>query len=121
MRWEVELSKALDEFESGLTTEQKAGFQAVRDHASDSPPTIRDVMNLTAEVDYKARRRCFGPRFTRILESVQQYAALGDVIAGGSQNLMACSVWSLVRMCLLVSLHASTLGRVPFATDKAPV
>ncbi|KAK7994271.1 hypothetical protein PG991_015859 [Apiospora marii] len=102
LRWEVALSKALDEFENGLTTEQKAGFQAIRDHASESPPTIRDVMNLTAEVDYKARQRCFGPRFTRILESVQQYAAIGDVIAGGSQNLMACSVWSLVRMCLLV-------------------
>lgn len=110
MRWEVELSKALDDFENGLTAEQKAGFRAVRDHASDSPPTIRDVMNLTAEVDYKARQRCFGPRFTRILESIQQYAAIGDVIAGGSQNVMACSVWSLVRMCFLVSLYGFSPG-----------
>ncbi|KAK6821068.1 hypothetical protein PG987_015468 [Apiospora arundinis] len=101
MRWEIELGKALEDFENSLSPEQRAGFQAVRDHAACSPPTIRDVMNLTAEVDLQARHRCFGPRFTRILESVQQYAGIGDVVVGGSQNLIACGVWSLVRMSLL--------------------
>ncbi|KAK8061846.1 hypothetical protein PG994_008212 [Apiospora phragmitis] len=73
-----------------------------QDHAAGSPPTIRDVMNLKAEVDYKAlHTRCFRPRLTRLLESVQQYASIGDVIFGASQNLLACGVWSLVRISLL--------------------
>jgi len=65
-------------------------------------------MQLTAEVDCHTSRKfssaCFGPRFTNFLYGVQQFAALGDVLVGGSQNLVACGVWSLVRMSLLVSV-----------------
>lgn len=64
-------------------------------------------MRLTAEIDRqisrKAGGRCLGPRFTNFLQGVQQFAALGDVVVGGSQNMVACGVWSLVRMSLLVS------------------
>lgn len=108
--WEDELGKALAGFESSLGAEQRAGFCAIQRHAVASPPTVRDVMNLTAEVDYKARQqkkgvhRCLGPRFTRLLEAVQQYASIGDVLIGGSQNLIACGVWSLVRTSLLVGM-----------------
>ncbi|KAL7770697.1 hypothetical protein CFE70_000635 [Pyrenophora teres f. teres 0-1] len=53
-----------------------------------------DVMQLTAEVhrhtSKKFRSACFGLRFTNFLHGVQQFAALGDIIIGGSQNLMAC-------------------------------
>ncbi|KAF2179093.1 hypothetical protein K469DRAFT_674764, partial [Zopfia rhizophila CBS 207.26] len=52
-------------------------------------------------------RRCFGPRLTNFLQAVQQYAALGDVIVGGSQNVIACGVWSLVRMSLLLIINFS--------------
>ena len=63
-------------------------------------------MKLTAEIDLskEAGSRCFGPRFTTFLHGVQQFAAPGDVIVGGSQNIIACGVWSLVRMSLLVSI-----------------
>jgi hypothetical protein len=106
---EVELGKAVADFEAVLTKEQKAGFQMIKTHALSSPPTVRDVMHLTAEIDQKSRHqrggthRCFGPRFTKILESVQQYASIGDVIIGGSQNLVACGVWAMIRTTLLVS------------------
>lgn len=63
-------------------------------------------MRLTADVDRRISsktRRCYGPRFTNFLQGVQQYVALGDVVVGGTQNLLACGVWSLVRMLLLVS------------------
>lgn len=61
-------------------------------------------MQLTAEINRESgiRGRCFGPRLTSILQTVQQFAALGDVVVGGTQNLLACGVWSLVRMTFLV-------------------
>ena len=65
-------------------------------------------MRLTSEIDKISGivpgRRCFGPRLTSFLDAVQQFAALGDVVVGGSQNLVACGVWMLVRMTLLVSI-----------------
>ncbi|KAH8881558.1 hypothetical protein GQ53DRAFT_667454, partial [Thozetella sp. PMI_491] len=58
-------------------------------------------MRLTAEIDRRAAGqaslgRCFGPRLSNILQAVQQFAALGDIVVGGSQNLIACGVWSLL-------------------------
>ena len=102
---EARLGQAVVQFEASLTKEQKASFEAGRIHAQSSPPSVSDVMQLTAEIDFqthKAGRRCFGLRMTKILESVQQFASIGDVIVGGSQNLIACGVWSLVRVTLLV-------------------
>jgi hypothetical protein len=65
-------------------------------------------MRLTSEFDKTsgivAGRRCFGPRFTNVLEAVQQFAAVGEVVVGESQNLVACGVWMLVRISLLVGL-----------------
>lgn len=55
--------------------------------------------------------RCLSPRFTRLLDAVQQYASIGDVLIGGSQNLMACGVWPLVRTSLLVGIGISRPGR----------
>ncbi|PNP76521.1 hypothetical protein FNYG_09940 [Fusarium nygamai] len=64
-------------------------------------------MRLTAEMDLKAtskhgRIRCFGPRLTNMLQAIQQFAALGDIVVGGSQNLIACGVWSAARMTVHV-------------------
>lgn len=46
---------------------------------------------------------------TSFLQSVQQFAGLGDILVGGSQNLIACGVWTLVRMSLLVSVPVCDL------------
>lgn len=104
---EIRLAQAVSEFEAALSSEQKAAFRTCRTQAQKSPPDISDVMRLTAEVDRSASRkgrRCFGPRLTNVLQAVQQFASIGDVIVGGSQNLIACGVWSLVRTTLLVSI-----------------
>jgi hypothetical protein len=106
---EIRLAQAVSQFEADLSTEQKTAFRAHRSQSRDSPPDPSDVMRLTAEIDCQASgkvggRRCFGPRFTNFLQAVQQFAALGDVIVGGSQNIIACGVWSLVRMSLLVGV-----------------
>ncbi|KAF6829328.1 hypothetical protein CPLU01_07970 [Colletotrichum plurivorum] len=106
---EMRLVKATSEFEAALTTVQKASFRNIRSKACTTPPTLKDVMELTAEIDCQARKKhksswSFGTRLTNMLQSVQQYAALGDVVVGGSQNLIACGVGAAVRMVLHMSI-----------------
>lgn len=112
---QARLSQAIDQFQAILSKEQQAAFQAARTLAINSTPQLRDVMNVTAEIDRQARaktggHRCFGPRVTKALESIQQFVSLGDILVGGSQNLIACGVWSLVRLSLLVSMITMILS-----------
>ncbi|RMJ29021.1 hypothetical protein PHISP_00101 [Aspergillus sp. HF37] len=44
----------------------------------------------------------------KFLEAIQQFASIGDVVVGGSQNIIACGVWSLVRLTLLSVVTASS-------------
>jgi ankyrin repeat domain-containing protein 50 len=86
------LWKGICEFEAILSDDQKVTFRTKRSQARESPPDSNDVMCLTAEIDRCASRkarRCFSPRLTNMLQSVQQFASLGGI-------------WSLVRMALLV-------------------
>ncbi|KAF5637893.1 heterokaryon incompatibility protein het-E-1 [Fusarium sp. NRRL 52700] len=104
---DIRLAQAVSEFEAALTAEQKLTFRASRNAALSTAPTMSDVMRLTAEMDLKAtskhgRIRCFGPRLTNMLQAIQQFAALGDIVVGGSQNLIACGVWSAARMTVHV-------------------
>lgn len=104
LKSEIRLAQAVSQFVADLSSDQKATYRS-QSHAS--PPDPRDVDQLIAEIGDATRkigcRRCFAPRLISFLHGVQQFAALGDVIVGGSQNLIACGVWSLVRMSLLVS------------------
>lgn len=107
LKADIRLAQAVSEFEADLTADQKATFRTQRSQTCKTPPSIHDVMRLTAEIDLassgkSAGRRCYGPRLTNVLQAVQQFAALGDVIVGGSQNIVACGVWALTRMTLLV-------------------
>ncbi|KAJ6071845.1 hypothetical protein N7499_009859 [Penicillium canescens] len=112
---EIRLAQAVSLYEADLSADQKARFRADKSRLRDAPPSIRDVMRLTAEIDQAAsgKTRCLGPRMVNVLQSVQQFAALGDIIIGGSQNLIACGVWTLVRTSLLlISNHSSYLERL---------
>lgn len=115
---EIRLAEAVSQFEASLSADQKTIFHDQRARSLKSPPDTNDVMRVTAEIDRcvsgKAGKRCFGPRFTNFLQGVQQFAALGDVVVGGSQNIIACGVWSLVRMSLLVCLR---IWIVPLIAD----
>ena len=120
---EIRLAQAVSEYEAALSGEQKAAFRISRSQTRESPPDVSDVMRLIAEIDRCASRkgrRCFGPRLTNLLQAVQQFASLGDIIIGGSQNLIACGVWSLVRMTLLVSniIFLSSLLSFPMLSDS---
>ncbi|CRL23409.1 Ankyrin repeat-containing domain [Penicillium camemberti] len=107
---DVRLAQVVSQFEAELSNEQKASFRAWRTKSIESPPSIQDVMQLTAEIDRvsERRRRCLGPRLMNVLQATQQFAALGDIIVGGSQNLLACGVWSIVRISLLLVLDFSS-------------
>ncbi|USP79227.1 Arp, Ankyrin repeat protein [Curvularia clavata] len=109
---EIRLAQAVSEFEADLSNEQKATFRTLRSQSLSTTPSLQDVMRLTAEVDHRTSKKfssaCFGPRFTNFLHGVQQFATLGDILVGGSQNLLACGVWSLVRMSLLSIVNLST-------------
>lgn len=109
LKAELRLAQAISEFQGDLSTEQKAAFRTARDASTRTPPHYQDVMRLTEEIDRNAAtllnsRRGFGPRVTNVLHAIQQFAALGDVLVGGSQNILACGVWSLVRMTLLTAV-----------------
>jgi hypothetical protein len=109
---EIRLAEVVSQFEASLSTDEKATFRDQRAHTLQTPPGIMDVMRFTAQIDRlisSKAGRCLGPRFTNFLSSVQQFAALGDVIIGGSQNIIACGIWSLVRMSLLVCVPNPSL------------
>ncbi|KAI5456365.1 hypothetical protein BGZ63DRAFT_396492 [Mariannaea sp. PMI_226] len=109
---EVRLAQAIARFEEDLSDEQKAAFSSGRRRSRDSPPNVNDVMRLTAQIDRRVAGkvgggRCLGTRLVNVLEAVQQFAALGDIVVGGSQNMIACGVWSLVRLTLLMLVNGS--------------
>ncbi|KAK3378979.1 nacht domain-containing protein [Lasiosphaeria ovina] len=111
---EIRLAQAVFLFEADLSIEQKTTLRNYRSQSVASPPEIHAVMRLTAEIDRQAAtkpggsKRCFGPRFTNFLQSVQQFAALGDCVVGSSQNMIACGIWSLMRMTLLMVVNFSS-------------
>ena len=86
---EIRLAQALSEYEATLSDGERTVFRKLR---SGAPPTVSDVIKLTAEIDRKnsCRRSCyFRPRFTNILEALQQFSTIVDTIIGGSQSLIA--------------------------------
>lgn len=104
---EIRLAQAVSEFEASLSEQNKAAFRSYRSQSWGKAPNPSEVMRFTAELDRRAAQQagggqCFGPRLTNILQAAQQFAALGDIVIGGSQNIVACGVWSLLRFTLLV-------------------
>jgi len=84
---EIRLAQAISEFEASLSTEGKANFCNQRALTLQSTPDTTSLMCLTAEMDQRITGkvgRCLGLRFTSFLQCIQQFAALGDVVVGGS-------------------------------------
>ncbi|GLB02594.1 hypothetical protein AtubIFM57258_003952 [Aspergillus tubingensis] len=98
---EVRLGQAISEFQADCSSREKATLRSYQ--AAGIPPSVRDVMQLTAEINRSAglQGQCFGSRLTSILQAVQEFAALGDIVLGASQSLLACGIWAVVRMSLL--------------------
>ncbi|KAI0870903.1 hypothetical protein GGS24DRAFT_504322 [Hypoxylon argillaceum] len=111
---DVRLAQSIQRFQSLLSNEQQAAFHATRDAALQSTPQPHDVMHITEEIERQARAstgggwRCFAPRITKVLQSLQEFVSVGDILIGGSQNLIACGVWSVVRLSLLTAARVSS-------------
>ncbi|KAH1305419.1 hypothetical protein KXX05_004052 [Aspergillus fumigatus] len=94
---EIRLGQALASFKAVLSTNQRARFDESIAAFKDHPPDANDVNRLAAEINrdiQRTTRQCYGPRFVHVLQAVQQYASIGDVVVGGSQNLVASGVWA---------------------------
>ncbi|OCT45627.1 hypothetical protein CLCR_01389 [Cladophialophora carrionii] len=101
---EIKLAQALSEFEAILQDTDKQEFRSFR---SGQAAAMSDVMKVTAAIDsknsHRRSRRCFGPRLTSILESVQQFSSVVDIIIGGSQCFLASALWGTLRMTLQIT------------------
>lgn len=121
---ELRLAQAVSEFQSSLTAKEKLDFNVQKTHYSKNPPTTQDVYKLSAEIDFACGKasggggRVFGPRFMNILQAVQRFASIGDVLIGGSQNLLACGVWACVRFTLMVSFRRTTSRKLIVMTGN---
>ncbi|KAH8692138.1 hypothetical protein BGW36DRAFT_464696 [Talaromyces proteolyticus] len=111
LKADVRLAQAVSEFKASISRDDKTKLQNILSSFQNRTPDASDVKQVIAEIDMsisKKSRRCFGPRLMNILEAVQQYASLGDVVLGASQNIVACSVWALVRMTLTMLTQSVT-------------
>lgn len=111
---EIRLAQAISEFGASLSTQnQRTRFKNLQ---SQSPPDPDDIIRLTEEINRDGARahrswRPYGTRLVAILERMRQFAPIGDVLVGGSQNLIACGVWAVVRLSLEVGLCISSRCR----------
>ena len=107
---EIRLAQTLSQFETDLSSYQREAYWKAKAELKHSAPGLDAVMMVTSEINSTSRAskrpRCVGTRFTSFLEAVQQFAALGDVIVSDSLNLVACSVWVIVQVTLLVGLRS---------------
>lgn len=102
---EDRLVQAIKRFEAQLSPDQRKIYTQNQDLKL--RPGASDVSKLLGEVDrlVKAKhgtRSAFKPRLESVIMAVQKFASIGDVMIGGSQNLIASGVWSIVRIALLV-------------------
>lgn len=99
---EIRLAQALSEFQANLTKEHKLEFRNFS-----HPPDIVDVARLTAEIGRETgrlqrSRRCVGPKLTNILQSIQQYSTVADLVVEAAQSQIASAIWGAIRTVLKV-------------------
>jgi hypothetical protein len=90
---------ALAEFQASLSDERKARLMALR-----SVPGATEVLAFTAELNSAnaAHWRCgVASRFCRLLESIQQYAAVMDTYSQVKADRTSL-VWSSLKLCIHV-------------------
>lgn len=104
IKLEVRLGVAISEFAQCLDEQQRQRFNVMREGSRYLSGA--DYIKVTEEINREGFRQHRKWRaITRVggfLSRVQQLTSIGDVIIGGSQNLIATGVWSAIRLCLMV-------------------
>lgn len=103
---QVRLGVAISDFAQALDESRKQEFRRMQ-HTSSDQLSGRDVIRLTEEINKDGERRHpawrpYGTKVHSFLSRLQMFATIGDVMIGGSQNLIAAGVWSAVRISLMV-------------------
>lgn len=103
---EIRLHQALKQFSLALEPRHQAEFNIFK---SQSAPTFETVIELSIQVSRDGRYQHaggwlpkFGPRLEPLLHRIQLFSTAGDLLIGGSQNLIASGVWACVRLFLKV-------------------
>lgn len=109
LKVEIRLQQALDSFIRDLDGDQQSEFREDQASYRRRLPNNNDVMEFMSHLNTKASRSNFGPRAESILRGTQQFAAIGDILIGGSQNLIACGVWTAVRFTLQAAVTSRKL------------
>lgn len=107
LRPEIRLAQSISDFRTSLDALHQATFKT---YHSSSPPIVQDVIRVTEEINYDGSRkhkswRPYGTRLYSILERIQLFTHVGDILVGGAQNMIASGVWAAVRLSLSVSLN----------------
>lgn len=100
----VRLDDAIKRFQATLSPENASKFTALQ---SESAPTASDVFRLTEEVNQNGHKvhktwRQYGRRLQKALDQILVFAKVGDILIGGSQNMIACGIWAAVRLSIQV-------------------
>ncbi|KAK4215244.1 vegetative incompatibility protein HET-E-1 [Rhypophila decipiens] len=109
---EVRLGQAISEFAQCLDIAGRQAYQKLQVQLTQTGPlSPADVITLTEQLNgegarrYAAWRPAAGTRIGGFLRRIQQFATFGDILIGGSQNLIASGVWATVRAMLEVCHH----------------
>ncbi|KAH7153576.1 hypothetical protein EDB81DRAFT_631269, partial [Dactylonectria macrodidyma] len=108
---EIRLAKAVSDFATTLDEDQRRNFKRLK---SRSPPSSADVISFTEELSRTGAHlhrswTCQSMRLVTILDRIQKFVCIGDVIIGGSQNMIASGVWAAVRMSCSIHSDLSLL------------
>ncbi|KUI54145.1 hypothetical protein VP1G_01639 [Cytospora mali] len=106
---QVRLGLAISEFAQALDEDRKHDFRRMQD-ASNNQLSGADVIKVTEQINKDGERRHsawrpYGTRVHSFLSRLQMFASIGDLMIGGSQNLIATGVWSAVRLSLTAATN----------------
>lgn len=113
LKAEVRLGLAISEFVEVLDSKRRREFRSMQT-SQDAKISGRDIIKMTEEINQEGarRHRSWRPHGTKVggfLSRIQTFATIGDVLVGGSQNLIATGIWSAVRLSLTVGISSGPL------------
>ena len=111
---EVRLGQAISQFSASLKDQDDNSHNRFQSLLKGPQPQPLDVAILVEEINQQASQthsawKPYGTRVHGFLSQVQSLVTIGDVVIGGSQNVIACGVWATVRLSLFVTLKSSAL------------
>lgn len=101
LKAQVRLSRAISVFCESLGTENKAIFNSYRDAAYTLALMLGNIWQIAAEIDQKACKP-YGNCFKHVLEALQKFVAISNIIVGSTQNMLAAGVWLVARLTVIM-------------------